>query len=135
MQQNTPDSVIGITNAPWWLNHSHVEIKEDLLAEDQEWVSNQTTKIINPGTKFARVEVAAGSANILLVNRMVVSGVVAVNRPGGRVKTVNLPGDVGKLLEQDLEYIVGQIQALNEPMSAEQQADFLPSANEPSQAS
>lgn len=130
-QENT----IGIENAPWWLPHSHVEIKEDLLAEDQEWIANQANTVVNPGTQFARIEVNTGSANILLAKRMVVSGVVAVNRPGGRVKTVNLPQDTSKLLAQDLQYIVEQISKLNEPMDAEAQQDFLPSANGQSVAS
>lgn len=126
------EDIIAIPNAPHWLNHSHVEVRPDVLAKDQEWIANQTNRVINPGTKFARVEVDTGSANILLVKRMVVSGVVAVNRPGKRVKTVTLPDGAGDLLAGDLDYIAGQISVLNEPMDAEAQADFLPSANEPS---
>lgn len=123
------DDIMSIPNAPHWLNHSHVEVRPDVLASDQEWIANQSNTVVNPGTQFARIESKVGSANILLVKRMVVSGVVAVNRPGGRVKTVNLPQDAGKLLAFDLDYIAGQISALNEPMSAEQQASFLPSVN------
>lgn len=134
MQQYQEDT-IAIDNAPWWLNHSYVQIKEDLLAEDQEWIANQANKVVNPGTQFARVEVNTGSANILLAKRMVVSGVVAVNRPRGRVLTVNLPQDTSKLLAQDLDYIVAQIGKYNEPMDAEAQQDFLPSANGQSVAS
>lgn len=131
-QQYIQENVIGIKNAPWWLNHSHVEIREDMLAEDQEWIANNSTSVVNPGTEFARVEVAAGSTNLLLVQRMVVSGVVAVQRPNGRVKTVELPGDTPKLLAKDLEYIVTQINAANELMTTEQKEDFLPSASAPS---
>jgi len=126
------DDVMSIPNAPHWLNHSHVEIRPDVLASDQEWIANQTNHVVNPGTQFARIEVSTGSANILLVKRMVVSGVVAVNRPGGRVKTVALPQDADKLLSYDLDYIAEQISALNEPMSAQAQTDFLPSASAPS---
>lgn len=133
--QQYQENTISIENAPWWLNHSYVQIKEDLLAEDQEWIANQANTVVNPGTQFARVEVNTGSANILLAKRMVVSGVVAVNRPGGRVKTVQLPQDTGKLLMQDLQYIVEQISKYNEPMDAQAQADFLPPVSEPSVAS
>lgn len=133
--QQYQENTIAIENAPWWLNHSQVVIKEDMLAEDQEWVTNQIVRVVNAGTPQATVETLPGSSNRLLVQRMVVSGVVAVNRPNGRVKTVNLPQDAGKLLSQDLDYIVAQINKLNEPMDAQAQADFLPSASEPSAVS
>lgn len=128
MEENT----IGIPNAPHWLNHSHVLIKEDFLAEDQEYIANNTTRIINPGTQFARVDTSLGSANILLVKRMVVSGVVAVQRPNGRIKTVTLPAEASKLLSTDLDYIVAEINKANAPMTEEQQQDFLPAASAPS---
>lgn len=133
----SPDEVITIKNAPWWENYSIVTIKEDFLAEDQEWIANNTTKIINSGTKDVQIESSLGSANILLVKRMVVSGVVAVKRANDRVKTVNLPQDARKLLSQDLDYIAEQINKYNAPsmpMTQEQQQDFLPSANAPSEA-
>lgn len=126
------ESTIGIPNASWWMPHSQVLIKEDLLAEDQEWITNQTTRIINPGTQFARVEQSVGSAGILLVKRMVVQGVVAVKRSNDRVKTVNLPQEANKLLSQDIEYITEQIGKYNQPMSTQEQQDFLTSASEPS---
>jgi hypothetical protein len=131
MVENT-DNTIPLVNAPHWLNHSHVLIKEDYLAEDEEWIANQTTKIVNQGTQNAQVEIKAGSTNILLVKRMVVSGVVAVNRANGRVKTVNLPQEAAQLLAPDLAYIAAQINQYNQPMTQEQQSDFLPSANGPS---
>lgn len=126
------ENTIGIENAAWWLNHSHVLIREDFTADDQEWVANQGTRVVNPGTQFARIEANLGSENRLLVQRMVVEGVVAVKRANDRIKTVNLPKDVSQLLAQDLNYIVAQIQKYNAPMSEEQQADFLPDASVPS---
>jgi hypothetical protein len=126
------DETITIDNASWWMNHSIVVIREDMLAEDSEWIGNQATRVVNAGTQFARIESSLGSANILLVKRMVVSGVVAVQRLNGRVKTVNLPQDAGKLLSQDLDYIAEQINKYNAPsapMTEAQQQDFLPSAN------
>lgn len=125
MQEDT----IGIPNAKWWLAHSTVLVREDLLAEDSEWIGNQSTQVINPGTPFARIEARLGSANLLLVKRMVVQGVVAVRRANDRIKTVNLPQDAHKLLAADLDYIASQIQELNKPMTEEEQTDFLAGAN------
>jgi hypothetical protein len=130
------DETITIDNASWWMNHSIVVIREDMLAEDSEWIGNQSTRVVNAGTQFARIESSLGSANILLVKRMVVSGVVAVQRLNGRVKTVNLPQDAGKLLSQDLDYIAEQISKYNAPsapMTEAQQQDFLPAATAPSE--
>lgn len=129
MQQD----VIGIENAKWWLPQSHVVIKEDLLVSDQEWITNQTIKIAavgntNGGNGNAEVESRLGSANRLLIERMVVEGVVAVSRPRGRVKTVHLPAEASQLLQADLDYIVEQINALTQPMTAAEQKDFLPGA-------
>jgi hypothetical protein len=132
---STTENTIGIPNASWWENHSQVLIKEDLLAEDQEWITNNTTKVVNPGTQFARTEQSLGSVNILLIKRMVVSGVVAVKRSGDRIKTVNLPQDASKLLAQDVDYIVGEISKYNAPMSDQEQSDFLNSAGGQSEAS
>lgn len=126
------ENTIVLDNAAWWMNHSQVQIREDLLAEDQEWIANNATRVVNAGTQFARVESSLGSANLLLVKRMVVSGVVAVKRSGDRIKTVNLPQDAGKLLAQDLDYIAGKINEYNQPMTTEQQQDFLPAVSEPS---
>lgn len=131
MQEDT----VGIPNAKWWLPHSHVIIKEDLLAEDQEWIANNSTQLVNPGTQFARIDSRLGSANLLLIKRMVVQGVVAVKRSGDRIKTVNLPQDAHKLMATDLQYIAAQIQALNEPMTEGEQEDFLPGVNGQSETS
>ena len=125
MQEN----VIAIPNAPHWLNHSHVVVKEDLLAEDQEWIANQSTQIINAGTQEPRIEAKFGSTNLLLVRRMVIEGVVAVKRSGDRTKTVSLPADAHKLLASDLDYIARQIQVMNTPMTEGEQQDFLHAAN------
>lgn len=123
------EATIAIPNASWWMPHSQVLLKEDLLAEDQAWIANQTTRIVNPGTSFARVESYLGDASILLVKRMVVHGTVAVKRSGDRVKTVTLPQEAGRLLRQDLDYIASKINEYNQPMTEEQQQDFLPAAN------
>ena len=132
MSESTP--TIGIPNAKWWLPHSHVVIKEDFLAEDQEWIGNQTNRVIGAGTPMAQVVTQLGSANVLLVKRMVTQGVVAVKRANDRIKTVHLPAEAGQLLSADLEYIAQQIAQHNTPMTEEQQEDFLPSADEPSAA-
>lgn len=129
------NNTIALVNATHWLNHSNVLIKEDMLAEDMAWIANNSTRVVNPGTQFARIEQSLGDSNILLVKRMVVSGVVAVNRSNGRVKTVNLPQEAGQLLQQDLEYIVEQINKYNAPMTEAQQQDFLNSADAPSETS
>ena len=133
MSNPSTEPTFGIENAPWWLPHSQVLVREDYLAEDEAWIANQIVQVQNAGTQQASVSTQAGSLNILKVKRMVVQGVVAVKRANGRIKTVNLPHEAGKLLAQDLTYIASQIDALNAPMTAGEQAAFLPTANAPSE--
>lgn len=119
---------VGIANAPHWLNHSIVTIKADYTAGDQAWILNQITL-----TPTDDAHVTERHQDILKVKRMVLPGsVVAVPRPGGRTKTVNLPQEASQLLVPDLDYIVSQIDAANKPMTAEEQAAFLASASAPS---
>lgn len=123
------EHTIGIINAPWWLNHSHVLIREDMLAEDSAWIANQSTRLVGAGTANPQIEFQAGNTNIFLVKRMVVQGIVAVKRANDRVKTVHLPQEAEKLLSQDLDYIVAQINKHNQPMTEDEQRDFLPGVN------
>lgn len=134
MAQEEP---ICIDNAAWWLPHSHVLVKEDYTAADEAWVQARMVKIgvQGTGTKATPDMQIGKERGILQVERMVVAGsVVAVQRRNGRVKTVNLPQEAESLLLTDLAYIIGQIEALNEVMTPEEQTDFLPSAGEPSEA-
>lgn len=123
------NDTIQIPNAPWWEAHSHVIIKEDFLAEDEAWVQNQLAKVQGYGTNKPSMEMTLGNIRILTIQRMVTGGIVAVTRGNGRIKTVNLPHEAGKLLKSDLDYIFEQIDKLNPDMTEEQQEDFLPSAN------
>ena len=119
---------IGIPNAPHWLNHSNVVLKGIYLAADEAWVTNQMVSVKNNGTE-ATVETRTGDQNLLKIQRMVKSGTVAVMLRNGSTYEVQLPQDAGKLLPSDAAYIVEQIDAAGKPMSAEEQAAFLASAN------
>lgn len=125
---------IGIPNAPWWLNNSTVVLKGLYLAEDDAWVTNNMLTIQGAGTTGATVESHGGDQQILKVQRMVRQGTVAVMLRGGATYEVTLPQEAKKLLQVDLDYISKQIDALSQPMSAEEQEAFLASANAHSQA-
>lgn len=127
---------IGIPNAPWWLNNSTVALKGLYLAEDDAWVTNQvsTSKIQNAGSTNMTVETNVGNQSVLKIQRMVTQGTVAVMLKGGKTYTVHLPQEAGKLLPPDANYILAQIDELGQPMSAEEQASFLASANGQSEA-
>lgn len=130
--------IIGIPNAPHWLPHSHVEIKEDYTAADDQWVEARTVKLSVQGTgSKATPDIQAGKARgVLQVERMAQpGGVVAVQRRNGRVKTVHLPQEAEELLLNDLNYIIEQIDALNEVMTPEELNNFLPGAADPSETS
>jgi hypothetical protein len=122
---------IGISNAPHWLNHSYVTLRGLYLAADEAWVTNQMVSVKNSGGETS-VETRTGDQNLLKIQRMVTSGKVAVMLRNGSTYEVNLPQDAGKLLPSDVAYIVEQIDAAGKPMTAEEQAAFLASANAPS---
>ncbi len=126
---------IAITNAAWWLNHSHVLIRGLYTAADEAFVANSIVTITGAGTAQASVETRAGDQALLKVQRMVLQGSVSVMLRGGQKYEVALPGEVGKLLPGDLAYISAQIDAMSQPMSAEEQADFLASQSVPVAAS
>lgn len=126
---------IGLTNAPWWLNHSTVSLKGLYLAEDDAWVNNNIVRVQNANTPNASVETRPGDQAILKIQRMVQSGTVAVMLRGGATYSVSLPNEANKLLPADRDYILSQIDALSQPMSAEEQQAFLASASAPSAAS
>lgn len=128
------ENTIGITNAPWWLNHSSVVLKGLCLAEDDAWITNNIVSVQNAGTNNVSVETRTGDQALLKIQRMVKSGTVAVMLRGGQKYEVSLPSEVGKLLPVDAAYIVAQIDAMSQPMSAEEQANFLKSVNEQSEA-
>lgn len=119
---------IALPNAPHWLNHSNVVLKGIYLAADEAWVTNQMVSVKNNGTETS-VETRTGDQNLLKIQRMVKSGTVAVMLRNGSTYEVQLPQDAGKLLPSDAAYIVEQIDAAGKPMSAEEQAAFLASAN------
>lgn len=122
----------GIKNAPWWLPHSHVELREDYTAADEQWVQARMVRVgvVGSGSKATPDMQLGKERGILQVERMVMPGsVVAVMRRNGRIKTVHLPQDAEQLLLTDLGYIIQQIEALNEVMTPEEQASFLASAN------
>lgn len=126
---------IGIDNAQHWLNHSYVQLKGLYLAEDEAHVANSIVSIQGAGTANPTMGMRAGDQNLIKVQRMVSEGKVAVMLRGGHKYEVNLPGEVGKLLPADLAYISAQIDAMSQPMSAEEQARFLASQNAPAEAS
>lgn len=130
--------IIGIPNASWWLPHSHVEIKEDYTAADDQWVEARIVKLSVQGKgQNMTPDIQQGKARgVLQAERMVQpGGVVAVQRRNGRVKTVHLPQEAEQLLLNDLNYIIEQIDALNEVMGPEEHTNFLPGAAEPSETS
>jgi hypothetical protein len=122
---------IALQNAPHWLNHSYVTLRGLYLAADEAWVTNQMVSVKNSGGETS-VETRTGDQNLLKIQRMVTSGKVAVMLRNGSTYEVNLPQDAGKLLPSDVAYIVEQIDAAGKPMTAEEQAAFLASANAPS---
>lgn len=126
------ENTFGINNAPWWLPHSHVELKEDYTAADEQWVQARMVKmsVVGAGSKASPDMQMGKERGILQVERMVMPGsVVAVLRRNGRVKTVHLPQEAENLLLTDLGYIIEQIEALNEVMTPEEQTSFLAGAN------
>lgn len=123
------DDTITLPNSPRWANHSFVRVRGLWTAADAASVQNAIVKVTNAGTSSASVETRTGDMTLLKVKRMVVEGVVSITLRGGRKYEVSLPGDAGKLLPLDLDYISDQIDALNELMDPEEQTDFLPSVN------
>jgi len=129
------EETIHIPNAPWWEAHSRVLIKEDFTAGDEAWINNQVSKLKGAGSNKPSIDMQLGNIRILTVQRMVVEGVVAVKRRNGRVKTVQLPQEVERLLKSDIDYIMSQIDEANPDMTEEEQTDFLDSAKEHSETS
>lgn len=123
---------LALKNAEWWLNHSHVLIKGRLTAGDNAVIANGVVQVEMQGKEPVMVS-KAGLANILKVQRMVTQGTVAVMLQGGQTYEVSLPGEVENLFPDDLSYICDQIDALSKPLSAQEQKDFLASANAPSE--
>lgn len=125
------EDTVQIPNAPWWEPHSHVIVREDFLAEDEAWIQNHLGQKfkLDKNTQNPTVDMLVGNVNILMIQRMVTGGIVAVKRGSGRVKTVSLPTEAGKLLKNDIDYILAEINKLNPDMTEEEQEDFLPSAN------
>jgi hypothetical protein len=127
----TEIDTIPIPNAPWWEAHSFVVVKEDFLAEDEAWIQNRMSgKVkVDASNRSASMDTQMGNVNILLIQRMVTSGKVAVKRSSGRIKEVNLPQDAPRLLKSDQDYIIAELNNLNPDMTEEEQESFLPSAN------
>ncbi len=124
--------VIGIPNASHWLNNSTVVVKEDYTAADEAWIMNNLVRLDAANT----VELTGKHHDIVFLKRLVQPGsVVAVKRANGRTKLCNLPQEIESLLWNDLQYIVEQINRLNEPpMTEEEQQAFQPPVSESSQA-
>jgi hypothetical protein len=126
------NDTVQIPNAPWWENNSYVVVKEDFLEEDSAWVQNHLNwqaRTDRNNKQNSAIDAQIGNVNILTIQRMVVQGLVAVKRRDGRIKTVNLPTDAGKLLKNDSDYIMAEINKLNPDMAEEAQEAFLASAN------
>lgn len=123
--------ITNIPNAPHWNNNSVVIVKEDYTASDEAWILNKLVSI-----DAATVQITGKHKDILTIQRMVQPGSrVAVNRSGGRVKTVELPQGAEDLLWNDVAYIVTQIEKLNAPpMSEDEQTAFPQPVSESSQA-
>jgi hypothetical protein len=126
------EPTIQIENAPWWLPHSLVILKEDYTAADESWVQRNMIRfgVQGKGANATPDMQVGKERGVLQVERMVIPGsVVAVQRRNGRVKTVRLPQEAEQLLLTDLTYIIQQIDALNEVMTPQEQEHFLASAN------
>ena len=123
--------VTNIPNAAHWLNHSVVIVKEDYTAADEAWILNKLISI-----ESSSVQITGKHKDILTVQRMVQAGsLVAVQRSNGRVKTVHLPQEAEELLWSDLQYILAEINKLNEPpMTKKEQEDFPTPVSEHLQA-
>ena len=132
-----PDNGITIPNAPWWQPHSHVLLKGLYLAEDDAYVTNQasTFSVNGAGTANVTAQAQAGNQTIYKVQRMVKQGTVSILLRGGARYDVSLPAQANRLTITDINYIVGQIDNLSQPMSIEEQTAFLASQNEPAAAS
>jgi hypothetical protein len=125
-------NAIGITNAKWWLNHSIVTLKSLYLAGDEAYVVNNITSVEGTGTDNVNVVMKSGNQGLLKIQRMVLpNSVVAVMLRDGTTYEVNLPNDAENLFSDDLKYISAQIDAISKPMTAQEQIDFLKSANAP----
>ena len=122
---------IGLENAPWWMPGSSVVLKGLFLASDEAWIANKMVSVQGSGAN-AVVETNSGNMTILKVQRMVQQGTVAVMLKGGARYEVHLPQDAGKLLAADLAWIASRIDLASQPMTAEEQAAFLASAQGPS---
>lgn len=127
------NNAITIKNADHWLNHSHVILKGLFLAGDDAYIANNITSVQGAGTANVNVVMRSGDQTRLKIERMVASGTVAVMLRGGSTYEVDLPTGADNLLPVDAAYILAQIDAMSQPMSAEEQADFLKSANAPSE--
>lgn len=125
------DTAIAIPNAAWWLPHSHVLLKGLYLTEDDAYIQNQaqTFKVEGANTANVTAQGQMGSVAVLKVQRMVRQGTVAIMLRGGAKYEVSLPSQANKLTITDLNYIIGQIDVLSQPMSVEEQQAFLACAN------
>ena len=124
--------VTNIPNAPHWLNHSVVIVKEDYLAEDAAKVLHALIRL----NENNELELPMKHQDIVKVQHMVQPGsVVAVPRSNGRVKTCKLPEETTQLLWDDLQYILKEIEKLSAPpMTKKEQEDFPKPASEHLQA-
>lgn len=122
---------ITIPNAPWWAPHSQVLLKGLYLAEDDAYVTNQasTFSVNGAGTANVTAQAQAGNQIIYKVQRMVKQGTVSILLRGGAKYDVSLPSQANRLTITDINYIIGQIDSLSQPMSAEEQQSFLASQN------
>lgn len=123
---------IALKNAPHWMPHSHVLTKGRMTAGDSAEITNGMISVEMVGGA-PLVVTKAGNQNLLKVQRMVISGVVAVMLDNGDDEPekyeVSLPEDAADLLPEDLDYICAQIDAKSKSLSMEEQKRFLNSAN------
>lgn len=122
---------ITIPNAPWWQPHSHVQLKGLYLAEDDAFVTNQTStfSVNGAGTANVTAQAQPGNSAIYKIQRMVRQGTVSIMLRGGAKYEVSLPAQANRLTITDVNYIIEQIDALSQPMSVEEQQAFLLSQN------
>lgn len=104
-------------HAPTWENYETVVVKKKMSMADEEWISNQFTKLKSNG----ELDASLGSVKLKTLVRMIVSWTFAEN---GQPMPVN-EQNVGRLAKEYADYIYENINSNNQPMTAQEQESFL----------
>ena len=104
-------------HAPTWENYETVIVKNKMSMADEEWISNQFTRM----NKNGELDASLGSVKLKTLVRMIVSWTFAENGAPVPLNEQN----VGRLAKEYADYIYEQINANNQPMTVEEQESFL----------